>query len=75
MRQALTLSLTPKIIQDVKSRVKKRGYPSVSEYIRYLIQDDTDVISAEELLEIAKEADKNYKEGKTIFAKSLADLI
>jgi len=75
MRQVLSLSLPEQIAQEIKSLSKKRGFASVSDYIRQLIELDKDLISADELLAMAQEAEKEYKTGRTIKANSLADLL
>jgi len=75
MRQVLSISLPGQIIQKIKQRSKKRGFASVSHYIKYLLEGDDDLISEQELLEDIKAAEKEYKEGKTIKAKSLAEFL
>ncbi len=75
MREVLTLSLPPKTTQMIKKKAKNKGFDTVSGYIKYLIKMDDDVISADELLGMAKEAREDYKNGKTIKAKSLMDLL
>ncbi len=75
MREVLTLSLPPKTTQQIKKKAKNKGFGSVSGYIKYLIKMDDDVISADELLEMSKQAKEDYKNGKTIKAKSLMDLL
>lgn len=76
MRQVLSISLPGDMIKTIKQRVKNEGFNSVSEYFKYLFKMDTeDIISEEELLKDIKQARKEYKEGKTIKADSLADLL
>lgn len=76
MRQVLSVSLPGGVISDIKKRVKNNGFNSVSEYFKYLFKMDTEnVISEKELLEDIKQARKEYKEGRTIKADSLADLL
>lgn len=75
MRQVLTISLPTKVRSDVKALSASRGFRSVSTYIQYLIGLDRDLISEAELLDSVREARKEYKAGKTIRAKSLADLL
>ena len=75
MRQVLSLSLPQGVLKEVKTLVKKRGYLSISGYMQNLIEMDKDVISEQELLASIKQAEKEYKEGKTITAKSMADLL
>ena len=76
MRQVLSISLQEDIIKDIKKRVKNCGFKSVSEYFKYLFKMDTeDIISEKELIKDIKQARKEYKEGKTIKANSLIDLL
>ncbi len=76
MRQVLSISLQEDIIKDVKKRVKNCGFKSISEYFKYLFKMDTeDVISEKELLVAAKQAEKDYKNGKLKKLNSLSDLI
>ena len=75
MRKVLSLSLPEKTVAHIKTLSKKRGFASVSDYIRGLIEQDKDLISAKELLAMAKKAQREYKAGKTITADSLADLV
>lgn len=75
MREILTLSLPQKTKQLIKKRAKNKGFDSVSGYIKYLLSLDEGLISEKELLNAVKEARKEYKQGKTIKAKSMADLL
>ena len=76
MRQVLSISLPGNTINTIKKRVKNGGFNSISEYFKYLFKMDTeDIISEEELIKDIKQARKEYKEGKTIKADSLADLL
>ena len=75
MRQVLSLSLPEPMIKEIKNRTKNRGFASVSDYIKTLVTSDQNLISADELLVMAQEAEQEYKTGQTIKAKSLADLL
>ena len=75
MRQVLSISLPAVTIKSIKSLSKKRGFASVSDYLKRLIDEDKDIISADDLLLIAKEAQKEYEEGRSIKATSMADLL
>ena len=76
MRQVLSISLQEGVIKNIKKRVKNNGFNSVSEYFKYLFKMDTeDEISEKELIKDIKQARKEYKEGKTIKANSLIDLL
>jgi len=74
MRQVLSISMPAQLITEVKKRIEKRGYSSISDYIKFLINADDNFISEEELLKDIKEARKDYKLGKLKELKSLADL-
>jgi len=77
MRQVLSISMPGNTIQTIKEKTKSKGFRSVSDYIKHLIKidEESDWISKEELLKIVKEGRKEYKEGKTIKANSIADLL
>ncbi len=75
MRQILSLSLPENLSEEIKKNAKLRGFDSVSGYIKYLFDLDKDLISDRQLLSSVKEARKEYQQGKTIKAKSLADLL
>ena len=75
MRQVLSLSFPQQAIDEIKTITKQRGFDSVSSYVKYLFESDKDLISEKELLEDVRIAEKEYKAGKTIKAKSLADLV
>ena len=75
MRQVVSLSLSQSATKEIKILSKKRGFDSVSAYVKYLLTLDKDLISEEQLLASIKEGRKEYKAGKTIKAKSMADLL
>ena len=75
MRQVLSLSLPQQTTKEIKKSAKQKGFTSVSSYIKYLFEADSDVISIEELLEDVKQAEKDYKEGKCIKANSLSEAL
>jgi hypothetical protein len=75
MRQVLSLSLPEQITKEIKISSKQRGFSSVSGYVKYLFELDKNLISEKELLSSIKEARKEYQSGKTIKAKSIADLL
>ncbi|MCK9446329.1 hypothetical protein M0Q50_05500 [bacterium] len=74
MRKVLSISITDTLEKEIKRKTKLRGFSSVSDYIKNLLVIDDELISEEELLEDIKSGEKDYKEGKVIKAKSLADL-
>ena len=75
MRQILSLSLPQQDAKKIKTLSKKRGFTTVSSYIKYLIELDQNLISDTELLNSIREARKEYKAGKTIKTGSMADLV
>lgn len=75
MRQVLSLSLPTKSAKQIKILSKKRGFDTVSGYVKYLLESDQDLISADDLLESAQEAKKEYKNNKTIVVKSMVELL
>jgi Arc/MetJ-type ribon-helix-helix transcriptional regulator len=75
MRKVLSISITDVLEKEIKKRTKQRGFNSVSDYIKSLLIVDEDLISEEELLEDIKSGQEDYKKGKVIKAKSIADLI
>jgi len=75
MRDVLSLSLPAQATKEIKSLAKKRGFSSVSHYIRTLVESDKEIISEAELLNSIKTSQQEYSSGKTITAKSLAELL
>jgi len=75
MRQILTISLPTHVAKQAKQLTKQRGFDSMSSYIKNLVEEDQDMMSAEELLTVVKQARKNYKGGKSVKADSLLDLL
>ena len=66
MRQVLSLSLPEETTKELKESAKRRGFESISAYVKYLFYLDKDLISETELLNSVKSARKEYKEGKAI---------
>lgn len=75
MRSILNLSLPLKTAKTIRGRAKQRGFVSTSEYIRYLLELDDNLIPADALLTMAKKADREYRAGKIKQFKSLAELL
>ena len=75
MRQILSISMPADMVKEVKNRVKKRGFDSISNYIKTLIKEDEDLISEDELLASVKKARRDYKQGKLKTLKTLKDLM
>jgi len=75
MRSVINISLPEDKAKVIKNRAKKAGFASVSSYVRSLLALDEGLISSEELLEMSRQAEREYKRGKLIKAKSLASLL
>ena len=75
MRQILSLALPATEARVLKTLAKKRGYYSVSAYIQNLFEADKDLISETALLKTARKARQEYRQGRSIKAKSLTDLL
>ena len=78
MRQVLSISLPATAVKQIKKTTKKRGFPSVSAYIQTLVgENETEehLISEDELLEAIREAEEEYRAGRTIKVNSMRDLL
>jgi hypothetical protein len=75
MRQVLSLSLPLQTTREIKKSASQRGFVSVSSYIKYLFECDKDLISEKELLADARQAERDYKNGKCIKAGSIAEAL
>lgn len=75
MRKVLSISTTEIMEKKVKQNAKKNGFSNISAYVNYLFSMNDDMISEEELLNDIKSAQDDYKKGKFIKAKSIADLV
>lgn len=74
MRAILNISLPEEKKKIIMERAKK-AKKSVSAYILYTIELTESLIQEDDLVAMAKKAEKDYKAGKTNQLKSLADLI
>lgn len=74
MRSVLSISLPNKDVKEIKIRAQKVG-KTVSAYILSVVRLEKNLISEDELVEWAKEAQKDYKNKKTKVLKSLKDLM
>ncbi|OGH68596.1 MAG: hypothetical protein A3I29_03320 [Candidatus Magasanikbacteria bacterium RIFCSPLOWO2_02_FULL_44_11] len=75
MRQVLSLSLPATGVRQLKSISKKRGFGSVSSYVKHLVKEDANLISEADLLKSVRASRKEYRAGKAVKAKSLANLV
>jgi len=74
MRSVLSISLPAKKKKEIEERAKKANQ-STSAYIIRVMDLEKSLISEDELLKMAKRAEKDYKSGKTKKLSSLSDLI
>ena len=74
MRSIITLSLPSKLLPELKRRVKRFGFGSVSEYIRTLLELDNELISESALVEMARQAKRDYAAGRLKKYTSLSQL-
>ncbi len=75
MRNIISISLQENSVKHLRNTAKKRGFKSVSAYVRYVLKNDDEVISEKELVRNVKESRKEYKKGKSIRSKTIADLV
>lgn len=74
MRAVLNVSLPSEEKRNVEKEAKK-AKKSISAYILFALKFMRSAISEDEVLKMAKEAESDYKKGKTKELKSLADLM
>jgi len=74
MRSVLAISIPAPEKETLEERAKK-ARKTVSAYVLDALNLMEQLISEDELVAMAKTAEKNYKKGKTKELKSLADLI
>ena len=75
MRNVINISLPEQMVRRVEKEVKKGKFASTSEYMRFLIDQDDNLISADDLLAMSKKADRDYRAGKLKKLDSLAELL
>ena len=73
MRSILTLSMPADMLKKLKNKAKKKGV-SVSYYVRMVIEHEENIISEEDLLKYCKEADEEYRTGKTRVLQNIKEL-
>lgn len=73
MRKVLSLSLRPETIASLKKKAKRKGV-TVSYYVRMVLEHEENIISEDELLEMCKRAEKEYREGRTRVLRSFKEL-
>jgi len=75
MREVLSISLREQTAEEIKQKAKDKGFLSVSSYISFLIEQDNDLISENELLERSKKSSSKYNKNKLHKLKSVGDLM
>ena len=70
----MNISISPEKKEIIEQRARKAG-KTVSAYILYTVDLVDQMISEDELVQIAKKAKKNYEKGRTKELRSLADLM
>ncbi|NOS67517.1 MAG: ribbon-helix-helix protein, CopG family [Candidatus Peribacteraceae bacterium] len=73
MRSLVTISLPPSQLASLKKKAKKRKV-SVSYYVRMVLEHENEIISEEQLLAYCKEAEQDYRKGRTYVLKDFKDL-
>ncbi|HBB03218.1 MAG: hypothetical protein US89_C0006G0028 [Candidatus Peregrinibacteria bacterium GW2011_GWF2_38_29] len=74
MRSILSISLPASIKKEIEKRAKKANQ-TTSSYIIRVMNLEKSLISEEELVKMATQAEKDYELGKTKKLASLKDLI
>lgn len=74
MRAILTISVPEEEKKKIEERAKKAG-KTISGYILYTVKLEEKLITEDEILAMAEEAEKDYRTGKTKELKNPADLI
>lgn len=74
MRSILSISLPKEKKEEVLSRAKAAN-KTVSAYFMYMLELEKNLISEDELVAMAGQAEKDYAAGKTKPLKSLKDLM
>ncbi|MEK7102070.1 MAG: hypothetical protein AAB912_00375 [Patescibacteria group bacterium] len=75
MRNIISLSLPASATRFVEYQTKKRGFPSKSAYLRYLIDLEQDTITEGDVARYVEEALREHRAGKTKKLRSLRDLM
>ena len=76
MRTTISFSATTEEAKKVRQLAKKRGFSTVSSYVRFLLnEDDGSVISEETLVSRVAGIVKLTKNGKLIEGKTMKDLV
>lgn len=71
MRHILNISLPKEMMADIRRETKTGKFSSVSEFVRAAIR----AYRINQAVRIIKKGEKEYREGKTVTASSIADLL
>lgn len=74
MRAVLNISIPLQEKKRVERRAKK-AKKTVSAYVLFALKLEENLISEDELVRMAKQAERDYKAGRTYELKSLEDLL
>ena len=76
MRTTISFTLTKEAVKKTQTLVKRRGFRTTSDYIRFLLaEDDVALISEQELVKRSKEIFRLHKSGRLVRASSMAALL
>lgn len=73
MRAILTLSLPAEMLESLKQKARRAG-TSVSGYVRRIVAHEENIISEDELFMACKEAEHEYRKGKTRVLRDPSEL-
>ncbi|NIA01889.1 MAG: hypothetical protein GWP15_00740 [Nitrospirae bacterium] len=73
MRSVLSISLPAEKKKEIEERARK-AKKTTSSYIIHMVELEKSLISEDELVKMAKKAEKDYKAGKTKKLASLSKL-
>ena len=75
MREVLSVSLKTQTTEEIKRKSKSRGFSSVSGYINFLVEQDSDLIDEDEILKRSKKVSCKYRQNKLHKLKNISDLL
>ncbi|MFA6099831.1 MAG: hypothetical protein WC750_03020 [Patescibacteria group bacterium] len=75
MRTTISFTLTPTVANKTRRLTRQRGFRTISDYLRFLLeQDDVELITENELVRRSKEVDRLHASNKLVKAGSLKEL-
>ena len=75
MRSIISLSLPASDKELIQLKAKTKGFSSVSQYVQFLLRQDEGLISEDQLARSVRAANREYRVGKSIKAKSIKELL